>query len=239
MRLLQLDIVFFDKFQRDFKTNVAEYKPLDLPKSNYVALSDNLEMQLTSGTPNFKVNLSDVTVGHGKSFGFNRHPVLDTLDDGVYVANDKVGVMYSDTSTTGLYKPQDWLTLTYTDEKGYLGSSGGGAYSFGEYQTASATLDKDYGLFFGSVTAATSVGDGGSGVVRMSDTVNSMAFNAGIKGTVRDGFNWKFTVGQDLQPVDGKMSVSYLDYSGRSVLQSVELDDNRRTKFMFNVNYTW
>ena len=235
----QLDIVFFDKFQRDFKTNVAEYKPLDLPKSNYVALSENLEMQLTGGTPNFKVSLSDVVVGHGKSFGFNHHPVLDTLDDGVYVANDKVGVMYSDTSTTGLYKPQDWLTLTYTDEKGYLGSSGGGAFSFGEYQTASATLDKDYGLFFGSVTAATSVGDGGSGVVRMSDTVNSMAFNAGIKGTVRDGFNWKFTVGQDLQPVDGKMSVSYLDYSGRSVLQSVELDDNRRTKFMFNVNYTW
>ena len=235
----QLDVVFFDKFQRDFKTNVAQYKSLDLPKANYVALSDNLEMQMTSGTPNFKVNLSDVVVGHGKSFGFNRHPVLDTLDDGVYVANDKVGVMYSDTSTTGLYKPQDWLTLTYTDEKGFLGSSGGGAFSFGEYQTASATVDKDYGLFFGSVTAATSVGDGGRGVVRMSDTVNSVAFNAGIKGTVRDSLNWKFSVGQDLQPIDGRMSVSYLDYSGRSVLQSVELDENRRTKFMFNVNYTW
>ena len=235
----QLDIVFFDKFQRDFKTNVAEYKSLDLPKSNYMALSDNLQMQLTNGSPNFKVNLSDVTVGHGKSFGFNRHPVLDTLDDGVYVINDKVGVMYSDTSTTGLYKPQDWLTLTYTDEKGYLGSSGGGAFSFGEYQTASATLDKDYGLFFGSVTAATSVGDGGRGVVRMSDTVNSMAFNAGIKGTVSDSLNWKFSVGQDLQPIDGRMSVSYLDYSGRSVLQSVELDENRRTKFQFSLNYTW
>ena len=235
----QLDIVFFDKFQRDFKTNVAEYKPLDLPKSNYVALSENLEMQLTGGTPNFKVSLSDVVVGHGKSFGFNHHPVLDTLDDGVYVANDKVGVMYSDTSTTGLYKPQDWLTLTYTDEKGYLGSSGGGAFSFGEYQTASATLDKDYGLFFGSVTAATSVGDGGRGVVRMSDTVNSMAFNAGIKGSVKDNLNWKFSVGQDLQPIDGRMSVSYLDYSGRSVLQSVELDENRRTKFQFSLNYTW
>ena len=35
----QLDVVFFDKFQRDFKTNVAEYKSLDLPKSNYMALS--------------------------------------------------------------------------------------------------------------------------------------------------------------------------------------------------------
>jgi len=235
----QLDVVFFDKFQRDFKTNVAQYKSLDLPKSNYMALSDEVHIQMTNGSPNFKVNLSDVVVGHGKSFGFNRHPVLDTLDDGVYVTTDKVGVMYSDTSTTGLYKPQDWLTLTYTDEKGFLGSSGGGAFSFGEYQTASATLDKDYGLFFGSVTAATSVGDGGRGVVRMSDTVNSVAFNAGIKGTVSNSLNWKFSVGQDLQPIDGRMSVSYIDYSGRSVLQSVELDENRRTKFQFNLNYTW
>ena len=234
----QLDVVFFDKFDRDFMMKVAEYKPMEYT-SKYVPLSDNLQMQLTSGSPNFKVNLSDVTVGHGKSFGFNHHAVLDTLDDGVYVANDKVGVMYSDTSTTGLYMPQDWLTLTYTDEKGFLGSSGGGAFSFGEYQTASATLDKDYGLFFGSVTAATSVGDGGRGVVRMSDTVNSVAFNAGIKGTVSDSLNWKFSVGQDLQPIDGRMSVSYIDYSGRSVLQSVELDENRRTKFQFNLNYTW
>ena len=189
-----LSVVFFDKYGRDFRTNAANYKSTSRVMSDFMDLNDTMAIQLVSGhTPNVKLQFDDVSIGTGRTLGFDNNPVLAMLDDGVFVKNDKVGVMHSDTSTTALYQPEDWLTMTYTKEDGFLGSTG-----LGKYDTIASTITKDYGMFFGSTTMAVSKGGSDSGFVKMSDTVSSMAFEAGIRGQTKNNWNWMFTVGQGL-----------------------------------------
>ena len=230
-----LSVVFFDRYGRDYKTNAANYKSSSRVMSDFVDLNDTVAIQFVSGhTPNVKLQFDDVAIGTGRTIGFDKNPVLAKLDDGVFVKNDKVGVMYSDTSMTALYQPEDWLTMTYTKEDGFLGSTG-----LGKYDTIASTLSKDYGMFFGSTTLAVSKGGNDRGFVKMSDTVSSVAFEAGVKGQTSNNWNWKFTVGQDLQPVDGSMTVSYDNRNGRNVSNTVNLGDYRATKVGFKINYTW
>ena len=230
-----LSVVFFDRYGRDYKTNAANYKSSSKVMSDFVDLNDTVAIQFVSGhTPNVKLQFDDVAIGTGRTIGFDKNPVLAKLDDGVFVKNDKVGVMYSDTSMTALYQPEDWLTMTYTKEDGFLGSTG-----LGKYDTIASTLSKDYGMFFGSTTLAVSKGGNDRGFVKMSDTVSSVAFEAGIRGQTSNKWNWKFTVGQDLQPVDGSMTVSYDNRNGRNVSNTVDLGDYRATKVGFQINYTW
>ena len=73
----------------------------------------------------------------------------------------------------------------------------------------------------------------------MSDTVPSLAFEAGLRGEVKKNLNWQFTVSQDLQPVGGTMSVSYDDRHGRNINRSVDMGDYRDTKLMFRIKFTW
>ena len=114
-------MVFFDKFGRDYKTNAVNYKSVDRVSTEYLDLNDNMSLQMVNGnTPNFKMKLfDDVAVGRGRTLGFASNPVLDMLDDGAFIIKDNIGIMHSDTSTTELYKTDDWLMLTYTKEKGY------------------------------------------------------------------------------------------------------------------------
>ena len=142
--------------------------------------------------------------------------------------------MVSDTSSTDLYKPEDWLTFTYTKENGYLGSTG-----MGKYDTIASTVSKDYGMFFGSTTMALSTGGDDSGMVQMSSTIPALAFNVGARGSLKKNLDWSFTVGQSLQPVDGTMSVSYDNRHGSNLIKSVDLNDDRNTALMFKLNYTW
>ena len=142
--------------------------------------------------------------------------------------------MYSDSATAALYKPEDWLTLTYIKENGFLGSTG-----VGKYDTIASTVSKDYGMFFGSTTMALSKGNGGRSILNMSDTVPSLAFEAGLRGVVKKNLNWKFTVSQALQPVGGTMSVSYDDRHGSNISRTIDMGDYRDTKLMFKVNFTW
>jgi len=174
-----LSVVFFDRYGRDYQTNVANYQPTSQITTDFMDLNDMMAIQLVSGhTPNVKLQFDGVSIGTGRTLGFDNNPVLAMLDDGVFVKNDKVGVMYSDTSTTALYQPEDWLTMTYTKENGFLGSTG-----LGKYDTIASTITKNYGMFFGSTTMAVSKGGSDRGYVRMSDTVSSMAFEAGIVKT--------------------------------------------------------
>ena len=230
-----LSVVFFDKYGRDYKTRAARYNSTSQVKTDFIDLNDMMAIQLVSGhTPNVKFQFDDVAIGTGRTLGFANNPVLAMLDDGVFVKNDKVGVMYSDTSTTALYQPEDWLTMTYTKEDGFLGSTG-----LGKYDTISTTVSKDYGMFFGSTTMAVSKGGNDRGMVKMSDTVSSMAFEAGLKGQTSKNWNWMFTVSQALQPVDGTMSVSYDNRYGRNITNSVDLGDYRDTQLGFKISYTW
>ena len=169
----KLSMVFFDKFGRDYKTNAVNYKSVDRVTSEYLDLNENVSLQMVSGdNPNFKMKLSDnVAVGRGRTLGFESNPVLDMLDDGAFIIKDNIGIMHSDTSTTALYKPEDWLTFTYTKENGYLGSTG-----MGKYDTIASTVSKDYGMFFGSTTMAISTGGDDRGMVKMSSTIPALAF---------------------------------------------------------------
>ena len=60
-----------------------------------------------------------------------------------------------------------------------------------------------------------------------------------MKVAVNDRLNWQFSVSQDLQPIDGTMSVSYDNRHGRNVTRTIDMEDYRDTKFMFKINYTW
>ena len=142
--------------------------------------------------------------------------------------------MYSDSSTAAQYKPEDWLTLTFIKENGFLGSTG-----VGKYDTIASTVSKDYGMFFGSTTMALSTGGDDSGMVQMSSTIPALAFNVGARGSLKKNLDWSFTVGQSLQPVDGSMSVSYDNRHGRNLVKSVDLDDDRDTRVMFRMKFTW
>ena len=229
-----LSVVFFDRYGRDYKTNAANYQSTRRV-SEFMDLNDTMALQFVAGdNPNFKMKFDDISVGKSRTMGFDNNPVLAMLDDGAFISNDKVGVMHSDTATTALYKPEDWLTLTFVKENGFLGSTG-----VGKYDTISSTVKKDYGMFFGSTTMAVSKGEAAGGIVKMSDTVTSLAFETGMKVAVNDRLNWQFSISQALQPVDGSMSVSYDNKHGRNVTRTIDMEDYRDTKFMFKINYTW
>ena len=152
-----LDVVFFDRYGRDYKTNAANYTSHSSVVTDYMDLGGGVAMQMVNnGKPNFKVDMDGVSVGRGRTMGFDSNPVLASLNDGTFISNDKVGVMYSDSSTAAVYKPEDWLTLTYVKENGFLGSTG-----VGKYDTIASTVSKEYGMFFGSTTMALSKGNGG------------------------------------------------------------------------------
>jgi hypothetical protein len=231
-----LSLVFFDKYGRDYKTRAANYYPTTTTTTEYMKLNDTTSMQLVSGSlPNFKVQVGDnAFIGKGRTAGMDYNPVMSMLDDGVFISKDNVGMMYSDTSKTVFYQPEDWLTFSYTKEDGFLGSTG-----LGKYDTIASTLSKDYGMFFGSTTLAVSSGGSDKGLVRMSDSVSTMAFETGLKGEIKKNLNWKFTVSQDLQPLNGSMSVAYDNRSGRTITNSIDLGDYRDTKVGFQINYTW
>ena len=231
-----LSLVFFDKYGRDYKTRAANYYPTTTTTTEYMKLNDTTSMQLVSGSlPNFKVQVGDnAFIGKGRTAGMDYNPVMSMLDDGVFISKDNVGMMYSDTSKTVFYQPEDWLTFSYTKEDGFLGSTG-----LGKYDTIASTLSKDYGMFFGSTTLAVSSGGNDKGLVRMSDSVSTMAFETGLKGEIKKNLNWKFTVSQDLQPLNGSMSVAYDNRSGRTITNSIDLGDYRDTKVGFQINYTW
>ena len=230
-----LDVVFFDRYGRDYKTNAANYSSHSSVVTDYMDLGEGVALQMVNnGKPNFKVDVNGVSVGRGRTMGFKNNPVLATLDDGTFISNDKVGVMYSDYATAAHYKPEDWLTLTFIKENGFLGSTGAG-----KYDTIASTVSKDYGMFFGSTTMALSKGKSGRSIVNMSDTVPSLAFEAGLRGEVKKNLNWQFTVSQDLQPVGGTMSVSYDDRHGSNISRTIDMEDYRDTRVMFKVNFTW
>ena len=231
-----LSLVFFDRYVRDSKTRAAKYYPTSRTTTDYMNLSDTTSMQLVSGRlPNFKIQTGDdISVGRGRTAGMNYNPVMETLDDGVFVTKDNVGFMYADTSKTVFYQPEDWWTLSYTKEDGFLGSTG-----LGNYDTIASTWSKDYGMFFGSTTLAVSEGGSDKGLVRMSDRVSTMAFETGLKGEIKKNLNWKFTVSQALQPLDGSMSVDYSVRGGRTVTNTIDLGDYRTTKVGFQINFTW
>ena len=233
----ELEVVFFDKFGRDYKTNAANYSPHSSVVTDYMDLGEGVSMQMVNnGKPNFKVDMDGVSVGRGRTMGFDSNPVLAALNDGTFISNDKVGVMYSDSSTAAVYKPEDWLTLTYVKENGFLGSTG-----VGKYDTIASTVSKEYGMFFGSATMALSKSDGGRSrsIVKMSDTVPSLGFAAGLKGEIIKNLNWSFTVSQDLQPTGGTMSVSYDNRHGRNINRTIDMGDYRDTKLMFRIKFTW
>ena len=94
-------------------------------------------------------------------------------------------------------------------------------------------------MFFGSTTMALSTGGDDRGIVKMSDKVGSMAFEAGLKGEIKKNFKWKLAVSQNLQPVNGTMSVAYGDRAGRTITNSVDLDDDTTTKVMLTFNFKW
>ena len=230
-----LDVVFFDRYGRDYKTNASNYTSHSSVVTDYMDLGGGVAMQMVNnGKPNFKVDMDGVSVGRGRTMGFDSNPVLNVLDDGTFISNDKMGVMYTDSTTAALYKPEDWLTLTYIKENGFLGSTG-----VGKYDTIASTVSKDYGMFFGSTTMALSKGNGGRSIVKMSDTVPSLAFEAGLRGEVKKNLNWKFTVSQALQPVGGTMSVSYDDRLSNNISRTIDMEDYRDTRLMFKINYTW
>ena len=232
-----LDVVFFDRFGRDYKTNAANYSPHSSVVTDYMDLGQGVSLQMVdSGKPNFKVDMDGVSVGRGRTMGFDSNPVLASLNDGTFISNDKVGVMYTDSTTAAVYKPEDWLTLTYVKENGFLGSTG-----VGKYDTIASTVSKEYGMFFGSATMALSKSDGGRSrsIVKMSDTVPSLGFAAGLKGEIIKNLNWSFTVSQDLQPTGGTMSVSYDDRHGRNINRTIDMGDYRDTMVMFRIKFTW
>ena len=230
-----LDVVFFDRYGRDYKTNAANYISHSSVVTDYMDLGDGVALQMVNnGKPNFKVDVGDVYVGRGRTMGFDSNPVLASLNDGTFISNDKVGVMYTDSTTAAVYKPEDWLTLTYVKENGFLGSTG-----VGKYDTIASTVSKEYGMFFGSTTMAISKGNGGRSIMSMSDTVPSLAFAAGLKGEIIKNLDWSFTVSQDLQPIDGTMSVSYDNKHGRNISRTIDMEDYRDTKFMFRIKFTW
>ena len=232
-----LDVVFFDRYGRDYKTNAANYSPHSSVVTDYMNLSESISMQMVNGDrPNFKVDVDGVSVGRGRTMGFDNNPVLAMLDDGAFISTDKVGVMYSDSSTAAQYKPEDWLTLTYVKENGFLGSTG-----VGKYDTIASTVSKEYGMFFGSATMALSKSDGGRSrsIVKMSDTVPSLGFAAGLKGEIIKNLNWSFTVSQALQPTGGTMSVSYDDRLSNNINRTIDMGDYRDTMVMFRINFTW
>ena len=232
-----LSVVFFDKYGRDYKTNAANYSPHSSVVTDYMDLGEGVSMQMVNnGKPNFKVEMDGVSVGRGRTMGFDSNPVLASLNDGTFISNDKMGVMYTDSTTAAVYKPEDWLTLTYVKENGFLGSTG-----VGKYDTIASTVSKEYGMFFGSATMALSKGKDSRSrsVVKMSDTVPSLGFAAGLKGEIIKNLDWSFTVSQALQPTGGTMSVSYDDRHGRNINRSVDMGDYRDTKFMFRIKFTW
>ncbi|MBP50309.1 MAG: hypothetical protein CL396_09550 [Acidiferrobacteraceae bacterium] len=229
-----LSITFFDAYGRDFQTALAKARRQDTLRTGYLAVTPNLAMQLTEGKPNFKLAFGENgwVSGRGRNLGFNeKNPLLDLLDDGTFIANRNFGVMVTDTATTGVIRGEG-ITLTLTDEDGFLGSRGKGALSFGDYDTVSATMAREYGPFHGSLTLATSRRDGqGGGIVTLPRNIHWLAFAVGIKGQViNKRLNWHFSVSQPLQPIDGTLSVSYDDYYGRLVAHHVDLADSRDLK---------
>ena len=233
----KLTLVFFDKYGRAFRTNATSYQAVSRVLTEYLNINKDIAVQLVSGNKlNFKIGLPDsnLVIGHGRTLGFESNPVLAMLDDGVFIANDRIGVMSSDTAITALYKPADWLTMTYTKEDGLFGSRG-----LGKYDTAAATISKDTGMFFGSTTIAVSKGGNDRGIVQLSDTVSSMAFEAGVRGKIKDSIDWKFTVSKGLTTVGGTMTVLYDDRYGQNINRTVSLRDYTDTKLMFNISYTW
>ena len=230
-----LSVVFFDRYGRDYKTNAANYTSHSSVVTDYMDLGNGVAMQMVNnGKPNFKVDVGDVSVGRGRTMGFDSNPVLASLNDGTFISNDKMGVMYTDSTTAAVYKPEDWLTLTYVKENGFLGSTG-----VGKYDTIASTVSKEYGMFFGSATMAVSKGNGGRSIVKMSDTVPSLGFTAGLKGEIIKNLDWSFTVSQDLQPTGGTMSVSYDNKHGRNISRTIDMGDYRDTKLMFRIKFTW
>ena len=230
-----LSVVFFDRYGRDYKTNAANYTSHSSVVTDYMDLGNGVAMQMVNnGKPNFKVDVGDVSVGRGRTMGFDSNPVLASLNDGTFISNDKMGVMYTDSTTAAVYKPEDWLTLTYVKENGFLGSTG-----VGKYDTIASTVSKEYGMFFGSATMAVSKGNGGRSIVKMSDTVPSLGFAAGMKGEIIKNLDWSFTVSQDLQPTGGTMSVSYDNKHGRNISRTIDMGDYRDTMVMFRIKFTW
>ena len=214
-----MSVVFFDRYGRDYKTNAANYASHSSVVTDYMDLGGGVSMQrVNNGKPNFKVDVGDVSVGRGRTMGFDSNPVLASLNDGTFISNDKMGVMYTDSTTAAVYKPEDWLTLTYVKENGFLGSTG-----VGKYDTIASTVSKEYGMFFGSATMAVSKGNGGGSIVKMSDTVPSLGFAAGLKGEIIKNLDWSFTMSQDLQPTGGTMSVSYDNKHGRNISRTIDM----------------
>ena len=86
---------------------------------------------------------------------------------------------------------------------------------------------------------AYSMSTGEGDIVRMSDSITSLAFEAGVKGTTSKNWNWKLSVYNSLQPVDGTMTVAYDDKRGRSVSRTIDMGDSFEPSVMFKVNYQW
>ena len=59
-----LDVVFFDRYGRDYKTNVANYTSHSSIVTDYMDLGEGVALQMVNnGKPNFKVDMGGVSVG--------------------------------------------------------------------------------------------------------------------------------------------------------------------------------
>ena len=230
-----LDLVFFDKYGRDYKTNAANYKSTSVAMTDYMGLSDGVAVQFVNDSSiNYKVDLDGLSIGKGRSGGFKSNGLTNLLDDGMFVSNGQFGMMYSDDAVTTTWNASDDIQVQYIKENGFLGSTGAG-----KYDTIASTLSKDNGTFFGSTTMAYSMSTGEGDIVRMSDSITSLAFEAGVKGTTSKNWNWKLSVYNSLQPVDGTMTVAYDDKRGRSVSRTIDMGDSFEPSLMFKINYQW
>ena len=230
-----LDLVFFDKYGRDYKTNAANYKSTSVAMTDYMGLSNGVAVQFVNDSSiNYKVDLDGLSIGKGRSGGFKSNGLTNLLDDGMFVSNGQFGMMYSDDAVTTTWNAHDDIQVQYIKENGFLGSTGAG-----KYDTIASTLSKDNGTFFGSTTMAYSMSTGEGDIVRMSDSITSLAFEAGVKGTTSKNWNWKLSVYNSLQPVDGTMTVAYDDKRGRSVSRTIDMGDSFEPSVMFKVNYQW
>ena len=230
-----LDLVFFDKYGRDYKTNAANYKSTSVAMTDYMGLTDGVAVQFVNDSSvNYKIDFDGLSIGKGRSGGFKSNGLTNLLDDGMFVSNDQFGMMYSDDAVTTTWNAHDNIQLQYIKENGFLGSTGAG-----KYDTIASTLSKDNGTFFGSTTMAYSMSTGEGDIVRMSDSITSLAFEAGVKGTTSKNWNWKLSVYNSLQPVDGTMTVAYDDKRGRSISRTIDMGDSFEPSVMFKINYQW
>jgi len=230
-----LDMVFFDKYGRDYKTNAANYKSTSVAMTDYMGLTDGVAVQFVNDSSvNYKIDFDGLSIGKGRSGGFKSNGLTNLLDDGMFVSNGQFGMMYSDDAVTTTWNAHDNIQLQYIKENGFLGSTGAG-----KYDTIASTLSKDNGTFFGSTTMAYSRSTGEGNIVRMSDSITSLAFEAGVKGTTSKNWNWKLSVYNSLQPVDGTMTVAYDDKRGRSISRTIDMGDSFEPSLMFKINYQW